>query len=239
MLVKDIIQRIQSLYSRGVQSDDSRLSSRLIYNKMLSVRMRLVSQKANKKQEISQQSYQTLPCIELIKASSHECPCLPPVGCSFLRSKHKIPTIAKSIYSSLLNSVTSIEGTTNFSYSTWEDIPYTSANKYTGKRPRYFFKDDYLYILSEVPLKVVTIPGAIFEDPYEAEKFKSFCEDCEECQSCIDPLEMEFPIDGDLIEVLIEFCKAELVQEFSQRTQDRGNSARDDIQEQEQTQRNE
>ena len=35
MKIKEIIQRVQSLYSKGVQSDDTRLSDRHIYNKMV------------------------------------------------------------------------------------------------------------------------------------------------------------------------------------------------------------
>ena len=53
MLIKEIVQRIQSLYSKGVQSDDSRLSDRHIYNKMITVRSKLISQQHNKKQKIS------------------------------------------------------------------------------------------------------------------------------------------------------------------------------------------
>ena len=41
MLVKELVQRIQSLYSKGVQSDDTRLSSPHIYNKLITVRSKL------------------------------------------------------------------------------------------------------------------------------------------------------------------------------------------------------
>ena len=33
MKIGEIVTRVQSLYSKGVASDDSRLSNRLIYNK--------------------------------------------------------------------------------------------------------------------------------------------------------------------------------------------------------------
>ena len=49
MKIGEIIQRIQSLYSKGVESDDTRLMSRHIYNKLLTVRARLISQDAKKK----------------------------------------------------------------------------------------------------------------------------------------------------------------------------------------------
>ena len=40
--IGEIIERIQSAYSKGVKTDDSRLSSRHIYSKIKSVRNRLV-----------------------------------------------------------------------------------------------------------------------------------------------------------------------------------------------------
>ena len=45
MTVGDLIQRVQSLYSKGVESDDSRLTRRHIYNKLLSVRSTLIFNK--------------------------------------------------------------------------------------------------------------------------------------------------------------------------------------------------
>ena len=53
MKIGEIVTRVQSLYSKGVASDDSRLSNRLIYNKMLTVRSRLIVEQAKKKQRIS------------------------------------------------------------------------------------------------------------------------------------------------------------------------------------------
>jgi len=91
MKISEAIQRIQSLYSLGVQSDDSRLKSRHVYNKMKTVRGRLLYEKANKKQYIANSNYQILNCVELIKAEVHECPCIPPLGCCIYKTKHPLP----------------------------------------------------------------------------------------------------------------------------------------------------
>ena len=93
MLVGEIIERIQSLYSRGVASDESRLSDRHIYNKILSVRMQLITQQLKKKQRISDWNYSILPCVELIKVPNHECPCLGDLGCDVYRPKFQIPRV--------------------------------------------------------------------------------------------------------------------------------------------------
>ena len=48
----EIIQRVQSMYSKGVESDDSRLRARHIYNKLLTTTAKLYQQQKNKKQRI-------------------------------------------------------------------------------------------------------------------------------------------------------------------------------------------
>ena len=50
MIIAEIIERIQSLYSVGVSNDETRLSDRHVYNKTLTVRMQLLSQQLKKKQ---------------------------------------------------------------------------------------------------------------------------------------------------------------------------------------------
>ena len=48
MKIGEIAQRVQSLYSRGVESDDTRLMQRHIYNKLLTTRAKLISEQAKK-----------------------------------------------------------------------------------------------------------------------------------------------------------------------------------------------
>ncbi len=228
MLIKEIIQRIQSLYSKGVQSDDTNLSDRHIYNKMVTVRSKLISQEAKKKQKINQWSYQTLECVELIKASIHECPCLPPIGCSILRTKHPIPKPLTNLNSHLIQSVTTIDGQIIFSEISWTEKKYKQSNKYTGNKPDYFIKNDYLYVTVRSGIKVITITG-LFDNPLEAEKFPSLCKDCVDCQDCISPLDMEFPIDNDMIDTLIDIAKVELIEQFSQMVGDITNNTSDNI----------
>ena len=52
--IGEILERIQSAYSKGVRSTSSRLSSRLSYSKYKSVRKMLVAQQIKKKQKISE-----------------------------------------------------------------------------------------------------------------------------------------------------------------------------------------
>lgn len=223
MLTSEIIQRVQSLYSKGIQSDDSRLSSRHIYNKLISLRSRLISQKVNKRQKISQWSYQTLPCIGLEKAPKNECPCIPPIGCEILKSKYPLPKSVTSIDKHIIQSVTSLDGSEVYNETFFEIEKYSKGNKYTKNNISYYIRNGYLYVTGTIGLEVITLTG-IFEDPTEVINYKSYCEDdCEEC--CESVLDQDFPIDGDLIDVLVELSVKELIEVFSQMREDRNNNA--------------
>lgn len=230
MKIGEVIQRVQSLYSKGVQSDDSRLSSRHIYNKMLTVRSRLIYQKANKKQKLNQWNFQTLPCVEMIPATVHECPCIPPVGCQILRTKYPLPKPVTSIFGHLMQSVTSLDGSVIYSETSWNEYKYKNSKKYAKNKPDFFIRNEHLYITYKTGPRIISITG-LFEDPLIAANYPSYCdEDCEDCQNCQSYEEQEFPIDNELLDVLIEFCVQELVILFSQSFQDTTNNTKDDNQ---------
>lgn len=228
MLVKELIQRVQSLYSKGVQSDDSRLTPRHIYNKLLTVRTKLISQKVKKKQKISQWNYTTLECVELIKAQAYECPCLPPVGCQILRTKEKLPKPLIDLSKHLIQSVTSVDGSITYSETSFKTKKYQKGRKYTSKKPDYYIHNDYLFITHSSGPKVVTIVG-LFENPMEAEKYPSLCKDCKDCEDCSSPLDKEFKIDSDLVDTLIEMTFNELIVLFNQNREDLTNNTHDNI----------
>ena len=129
MKIIEIIQRIQTLYSKGASSDDSRLSNRFIYNKMLTVRSMLISNEAKKKQRISQLNYQTIPCIELVEVPKHECPCIPPQGCTILRSKYRLPEPLSGLAGTLVQGVYDIEGNIKIDEQNLNSIRFNKGNK--------------------------------------------------------------------------------------------------------------
>jgi hypothetical protein len=225
MITREIIQRVQSLYSKGVQSDDSRLTPRHIYSKILTVRSKLMSQQAKKKQKISQWNYQTIPCLEMEIAPEHECPCAPPLGCNIYKSKQPLPEPLTDLNGHLIESVTSLDGSVIFSEVTWTEKKYKSGNKYTASKPDYFIRNKYLYVTQKKGTSVVQVTG-LFEDPWVVEQYASICDDCESC-GCDSPLDMDFPIDNDMIDTLVEMAFNELIVMFSQRPEDKTNDASD------------
>ena len=238
MKISEIIQRVQSLYSKGVQSDDTRLSARHIYSKILTARARLITQKVNKRQKVSQWNFQTLNCVELIKAEPYECPCLPAIGCVILRTKEPLPNPLTGLNDGhMLQSVTSLEGSIIFSETNWVDKKYKKGNKYTANKPDYFIRNNYLYITTKKGPKAISITG-LFEDPLEAESYPGICgtgEGCREstpqddCPDCVSPLDKSLPIDKDMIGTLVEITAQELISMFSQGREDLSNDSIDTL----------
>lgn len=228
MLLEEILQRVQSLYSRGVQSKDTRLTPRHIYSATSTARSILLKQQYNKKQITGRWSYQTLPCVELIKAPVHECPCVPSAGCMILRTKYKIPKPISGIDRHLIQAVTSLDGSVKFEETNFEIAKFANkGNKYINDKPNYYPYNNYLYLTSIKALKAITVLG-LFDDIIEAFQFPSLCTDgCIDCQ-CADIMDIEYPIDGDLVKPLIQIANDELIIIMKQMTEDKGNNASDD-----------
>jgi len=236
MVLRELIQRVQSLYSKGVHSDDTRLSDRHIYSKLLSLRSKLISDKVKKKQKLTQWSYQTLPCVQLTKAFPYECPCLPSVGCEVLKTTIKLPDVLTSYSKHLIQSVTSLDGSIEYSESSWEAQKYKSSSRYTSDKADYYIRDNYLYITHKSGPKVVSVT-ALFENPISALQYPSYCcekgDDCEDTspckESCWSPLDLEFPIELSLVDVLIDLAVKELIFTFNQGIEDLTNDSKDNI----------
>jgi hypothetical protein len=227
MKVGEFLQRVKSLYNKGVQSDDNRLTDRHIYNKGLTVRSKLLSQESKKKQKLSQWNFQELPCVELIKVDRHECSCLPNVGCEILRTKHKLPDPLVGLSAHMIEYVTSLDGSIIYSETTWKGINYRAGNKYTSHKPDYWIQDGFMYINNKNGPKIIRISG-LWEDPIKAEGFPSYCGgDTEDENACIDPRELPFPIDEDMMDTLIELTIKELIGVFSAGAEDVHNDTKD------------
>jgi hypothetical protein len=229
MILSDLINRIQAMYSKGVPSDDTRLSQRHIYSKIKTIRARLVSQDANKKQKISAWSYQTIDCIELIPVPTHQCPCLPNIGCEILRSKYPIPAPLTNNSYDLIKSVTTVDRSMKIDMINVNAYNSQKGSKYTSKKTNYFIEGAYLYISTPSNLRVVSMT-AVWEDPFEVEKFKTWCE-CSDCVNCMDYTSFDFPVDFDIADTLVEMCAQELVAIFKESSEDLHNNSRDNIKE--------
>lgn len=215
MKLGEIIQRVQSLYSKGVQSDDSRLSSRHIYSKILTARELIIARKSKQKQKISDWNYQTISCVEMVDIRPHECPCAPYPDCSTVkRSKFIIPKVMADYNGNLIDYVMTIDSGDRFDFTNRTEMLHIKGNKYTANKRRYLIDKGYIYIFGFNTPKVIQM-RALFSDPIEAEDFISLCTS-ENIEKCNDIFDMEFPIDGESIDTLIMFTVQELITFFQQ-----------------------
>lgn len=232
---EDIIQRVQSMYSKGVQSDNSRLRPRHIYNKLITTTAKLYEQRKNKKQKVNQWSYQVLPCVELIEVPIHQCPCIPTLGCTIYRTKHKLPAPLVGYSKHIIQSVTSLDGQIQFGEISWRGYKFKQGSKYTSNKPDFFIRDEYLWISSPIKVKVITIE-ALFGNQEEVINFPNYCnEQTDDCGNVINQIEQcksiydyDFPIDEGMVDDLIMLTMQELVGNFNQfGREDQTNNAKD------------
>jgi len=204
-----VIERIQSLYSGGVASDETRLSSRHIYNKLITVRQRLIAQQVKKRQKISDWNFTVLPCVELIRVPSHECDCLGDLGCDIYRTKYPLPKTLTDLNRHLIQYVMSIDTGIKIDETDRTSVLYLKGNKYTSTKIKYLLENGHVYFPLPKSPGIVKIK-LLAEDPIEASKYPSFCP-CEDCEDCKEYADVEFPIDGDLLELVITMSVAELL----------------------------
>jgi hypothetical protein len=218
--ILEAIQRVQSQYSKGVQSRDSRLTSRHIYKALMSSRSTLLRDQDTRNQEIGIWSYQTLPCVELEKVTVK--------GCTVLRSKLQLPSFIQGMGRSLVKSVTTLDGSIRFDRDEFENLKYNVGLKYTSNKPSYYLSPEgFIFISSMTLLRAIPVV-ALFNDPIEAYMFPSYCNtDCPEC-SCVDFREKPFPFDDNLMTPLMQLASKELIEMFKQMKEDKFQNASDD-----------
>lgn len=227
------IEDVQTAYNKGTASDDNRLPARFVYSMLLDGRNRFINQQSNKTQKIGQWAYQTLNCVELETAPMHECPCLPPKGCTIYRTKYPLPQPLINMDSHLIQSVSSVTGDIIFSASSWEEKKYAAGKRYAKKVNDYYLRNGRLYITRQTGPSLVEITG-LWQDPLLAYTYPSSCDNCEdgECEDCESPLDKGFPFDAHQINGLIEITLTMIYKFYGQSLEDRTNNSQDSPEEQ-------
>lgn len=223
--IGELIDRVQSVYSKGVKSDDSRLSNRHIYSVLRSTRNYLVTQQLKKKQKISDWNFILLSCVELIQVPNHDCPCIPNIGCKVYRTRYKLPKTLTDLNKHIIQWVMTVDSGKIVSETSRDAYIYSSGNKLTANNLQYILENGYLYIYGKATPKLLKVK-LLAEDPVEAYSFPSMCE-CTDCDDCISMLDKLFPIDGDLVKPLIEMSATELLDWFNKSLEDITNNTSD------------
>lgn len=230
--IGQLVTRVQNEYSKGVASDDSRLSDRLIYATLVSMRAYLIQNKFEKKGYIAESNFMFLNCLSIMEVDSNaDCLCMPVKGCPTLRST-KLPQLLSVGTENGIQAVYTSDGANKLTIGTRESTIYASGNKYTAKATRAFFENSYLYITGKNIPKVVKVK-ALPRDPLEFKNYNEMCNNCQECEAnCYDITTFNFPIDGDLEPALIDMTTKELLTKFAVAYEDQTNNSTDSLKEQ-------
>lgn len=225
--IEEAVERVQSLYSSGVESDDTRLSDELIFNKLMGTRNLLTIRKKNKKSSLSSSSYQKV-LVELEEVPVGSEYCIPDLGCTQLASKEKLPGLLKTLFGELI-SVTTINGKKRFSKSTFNNIENLKYSKYSKNKDTYYIYDNRLFVqFGESTNKSLRwlLLDAVWDDVVKASNCITPQEETSG-DACKAFYKKEFPIDSDLYESCINMTSQELVNTYLKVNEDRKNNAAD------------
>lgn len=206
MTVREAIHRVWQKFTDGTPSDDSRLRARRVYSALLSARA-FVIDKFLRTTKLTEWNYTTLSCVPLEKTTAHECGCIPAAGCSYYKTTCTLPD---TLGTTSMKDVTTLDGLVQFSETTWGDLKYTAYNKYTSKSPKFFVKNNRIFLV-DVPyddLKVISLRG-VFSDPIAARANCTQCPDSSEA-GCLSLLDTQFPIESRFESEVIERATMEL-----------------------------
>lgn len=174
----------------------------------------LITRTKLQRQGIGKQCIQTIPCIPLVPVDQEMCPCNPPKGCKWLRSKEPIPKIISLV------AVNNSAADFNAEFVEWAQFKNKVNSRSYDKKDRYYtFLDvgtgSHLYLYNEDFLENVAITG-IFEDPTEAAVYVGCATLTKEQKEILcNPLDANLYTDANLIDTI---CKMTF-QYFAQTTQ--------------------
>jgi len=223
--IEEVNSRIQSAYSRGVKSDDSRLSPRHIYSITSSIRATLITNQIKKRQIVSDWNYIVANCIKMIPVNSITCKAFSKLGCTIYRSEKKIPRVLTDLDKHLIEWVMKVDNSYVIGEVKRQEFLYNKGNKYTKGKLKYTIENGYLFI------NCSTAPGYISmkfipSDPIEAQ---SYINKCSEGDVCIPYCEMDFLLDREYLDALIKMSITEVFDLFYKMREDKTNDTSDSL----------
>lgn len=200
-------------------------SDEYIYNMLLVMRSRLLTQKSKKNQHISEWNYSFFPCVEVIKVPRITCKCLAHLSCETVsRTKHPLPKLISNADRTVIRWIRSVDGV-NIPLTTSEQIQYSKGNKYAkiDKSLNAILEGPYIYLYGENIPKVISIK-ALVENLTELHNFPDYCKEDNDCEQpcldcddsevsssiyeeCLSMYEREFDIDIDLVDALVALVR--------------------------------
>jgi len=213
-----IIYDIKNIAYGGTQSDDTRVSDRQVAYWVNQLRALLVHQELQRARSIPDVFIQHVECIDLECVDETGC-CTESSNFHALRSTQKIPLTIQRAGRNTILSVASIDKQSSFSETNFFRQRTNSFNKFTGSRPRWYLKDEYLYLTNTKFIDKISLSG-VFEDPTEVLEFNT-CEG-KPCFTWDSP----YPITPNMAKLITDIVIKERLSIVLQAPTDEANDAR-------------
>jgi len=199
MLLSEIVYNIKNLISGGVQSDDENLSDDQVAFIVNYYRAKLLRQDNAKGKAKNEVNTQNLGRVNLIQADKNEC-C--DIDACILRTEFKVPKPLAMNDDLNLSFVGTLSGI-DFTKKTHNAMRWACSAKYTGTETMWYYQNGYIYITNPPTslMKFINIQG-VFEDPIDAEKFRT-C-DCDNGVNCLNGLDVEYPMSLHNVDLLVK-----------------------------------
>ncbi len=170
---------------------DSTYSNQFLYNVLLNHAKWLIKREISRgKIYINNSFFQTLSCQEVIEVSTIDSCCPVKTNCKIYRTKDKLPEMWIDEYGPVLKSISSVDGTTEFFFTSaagWQNKRNDPYQKMTDMKYT-FFSDGYLWFPEHNPHRI-NIYGFYTDDITD----KS---DCAEKKPCVRYLDTQFMLPG-------------------------------------------
>jgi len=182
--------------------EDPFLTDRTLYSLILKYAKLYIHREDNKNKILKMSSLFTrLPCTELVEVDRIEACCGIASGCTFMRTKNKLPDIIDGPWGPMFRSITSIDGSVELYVTepgTYLSMTKTTTFKY-NKSKYYWFLNGYLYF-PNIEWEAVAIEALFIGD--------TECFVCD--QKCLPRQEQAFYVPDFLFAEIEEMVKKDL-----------------------------
>ena len=198
MLFSELIYNVKNLMSGGITSDDLNIRDKQIAFWINYYRAKLLKQ-AQDKRDLNFELYkQNLGSVDVDLFDKNEC-C--EIDDCILRTKIKIPSPLETGGGLNITFVGLLDGTP-FNKEYHNSVMWSSASKCTSKTPTWYYQGGYIYIVNHPQnLKYINIQG-VFENPLEANNFRT-C-DCDDLEDCFDDYDFQYPFPEHKVDTLVK-----------------------------------
>lgn len=170
MTEQHLISDIRNEATSGSNPDDFRIEDSQISYWVDQCRATLIAQSLQKRPDINDTWLQTISCLSLIQVDKSEC-CEIQTGCMILRTELQLPETVDNNSDNLIIRVEDSMGNIISKSNNFES-KYNTYMKYTSNKPKWFLKNNYIYIINSDFLSNINITG-IWDRPSDLTAFTS------------------------------------------------------------------